>query len=291
MNVIEYSPATNLGNWLFQIAFARCLTDEEVAIYIKDEYNKKKFLTYRELYPNVKVIDSLPSGLKEYTSTQLEVDCFNLPTQRDGLLLKGCFQYERLFDRTELKKMFRPPDWVFKHIHEKYGAVFNQTITVGISVRRGDYLNLPHRHPFVGRQFLKSAVELFDVATTFIVCSDDLKWCKKYFSQNCFNKNKFIFIENEPVLVQLYIHTFCNHNIVSNSTFSWWGACLNRHSHRRVIMPSMWYGIAMRGRASYLYFEDAEVITNHYSLLMLLKAYYLCLRTRLGKLLRHLLEK
>ena len=69
----------------------------------------------------------------------------------------------------------------------------------------------------------------------FIVFSDDLVWCK-----NKFNYNKFIFFEDENWsndYLQLYLISKCNHQIIANSSFSWWGAWLNTYQNKIVIRP------------------------------------------------------
>lgn len=289
MNIIYYHAATNLGNWLFQIAFARLLGKAPIAFYVTTDIGRKKLHAFQELYPDVVYVDHLPTELTTYTDGDLVANNFLLPEQRDNLLLDGYFQYSQIYNRQNLVKMFSCPTSVKFLIQNKYGIIFSNSNTVGISVRRGDYLKLPHRHPFVGGKYLRNAVDMFDAGTTFIVCSDDISWCKKFFTQKQFPDQHFVFIEKESVLTQLYIHTFCCHNIISNSTFSWWGAYLNNHTNQRVIFPSRWYGLQIKEKC-YLYFCPSEVVKSTYSLELLLKAVYCCTRTFLGSCVRRILK-
>ena len=70
-----------------------------------------------------------------------------------------------------------------------------------------------------------------------LVFSDDIKWCKENFIGD-----NFIFVENEKDYIDLYLMSMCNHNIISNSSFSWWGAWLNQSKEKVVISPEKWYG-------------------------------------------------
>jgi hypothetical protein len=70
----------------------------------------------------------------------------------------------------------------------------------------------------------------------YLVFSDDIEWCKKNFIGD-----KFIFIENEKDYVELYLQSQCTHNIISSSTFSWWGAYLNNKPNRKIVGPNQWF--------------------------------------------------
>ena len=72
---------------------------------------------------------------------------------------------------------------------------------------------------------------------TFFIFSDDLEWCKNSlgFLDNC------IFVDRTKTEIDdLKLMSFCQHNIIANSSFSWWGAWLNQNSKKTVIAPKDW---------------------------------------------------
>ena len=110
---------------------------------------------------------------------------------------------------------------------------------VSIHVRRGDYLN----HPEIGVldvDYYKKAEEyiMSNVETpVFFVFSNDLDWCK----QNFGFIEKPIYIEDtKSEIDDLMLMSQCQHNIVANSSFSWWAAWLNLNNQKIVLAPKKW---------------------------------------------------
>jgi Glycosyl transferase family 11 len=102
-----------------------------------------------------------------------------------------------------------------------------------IHVRRGDYVHRTQYNPVCSLDYYRSAIELFAADTAFLVFSDDIEWCKQRF-----DSPRFTFSEqrapSDSVLggnlqeeIDLYLMSMCQHQIIANSTFSWWGSWLN----------------------------------------------------------------
>jgi len=49
------------------------------------------------------------------------------------------------------------------------------------------------------------------------------------------------FIENEKDYIEIYLMSLCNNNIISNSSYSWWGAYLNKNKNKKIVSPSKWF--------------------------------------------------
>lgn len=132
------------------------------------------------------------------------------------------------------------------YLRNKYPCL-NTACCVSISVRRGDYLKIEQWLPFVGEDFLRRSVQLFGGATAFLIGSDDLPWCRRFFTSKRFPGRSFSFLEESPTN-QLYGFALCHHNVISNSTFSWWGAWMNRNPDKITVAPMYWSGLKSKAR-------------------------------------------
>lgn len=252
MVVIGYSEFTNLGNWMFKYAIAKSRSQgDDVAFYVRPELGEnhvRKLQARADVLRGLRVIREIPSGVELFPSDIL--------------------QRPDLFDEVRVRELFRMPDDIREHLAARFGERMRGRTCVGVSVRCGDYMRLPHRHPFVGRRFLVEAVGRFPQTALFVVCSDDLAWCKRFFAKACPDR-EFLYVEDESVPAQLYVQSLCDHNVISNSTFSWWGAWLNAKPERRVIFPRHWYGMLIGRRISdidlkRLMLSGGEIIENGY---------------------------
>jgi glycosyl transferase family 11 len=105
-----------------------------------------------------------------------------------------------------------------------------------IHCRRGDYVNLAHYHNLCDMNYYNRAMQLCP-SEKYMIFSDDITWCK-----NNFKGNQFVFSEGKNEVEDLSLMMVCANNILSASSFSWWGAYLNNNASKRVIAPARWFG-------------------------------------------------
>ena len=116
----------------------------------------------------------------------------------------------------------------------KSGAVFGEVLS--IHVRRTDYLSNSANHFNLDFDYYEKALEYFDTEQV-IVFSDDPEWCKQ---QKIFSDDRFMISESGDNKIDLCLMSMCNHHIIANSSFSWWGAWLAKS--KKVVAPSTWFG-------------------------------------------------
>ena len=266
MIYIHINTATRLGNWMFQYAAARSRC-RDVAFCGNVAYIKSLASKYGNLFKDVPIVDEkVVHGVDVYKAP--DVKYVPIPEFAGDVVFEGYFQSEKYFNKELIQQLFAPSAEMVRRLRAKYGGWLGSSGVTGISIRRGrDYLRIPDRHPFVGLKYFKTAIGMFPSDTRFIVCSDDIGWCKKVFKGE-----RFCFVEGESVLAQLYIHSLCNNNIISNSSFSWWGAWLNANPNKRVIAPRTWFGMSARIDASDIYWDGMELVENRLSCGLWLRA-------------------
>jgi len=128
--------------------------------------------------------------------------------------------------------------------------------TVSLHIRRGDYLRTQDHHPVCSLDYYMDALSKFrDKEYKFIVFSDDVDWCRNNFNED------FIFTEGNTDYEDMWLMSLCDHNIIANSSFSWWGAWLNDNPNKRVIAPKKWFGPSYSNwKLDDLFCNDWEVL-------------------------------
>lgn len=182
--------------------------------------------------------------------------CFKIT---DGTDLEGHLQSPRYFEgiRDDLVGMLK-----FKRrIESRTGALWkdlkgfrSKGETVSVHVRRGDYVGNSF-HPLCDMNYYERAFSRFP-GCSFLVFSDDPRWCKENF-----HGGDFVVVSSGDEAVDMALMSRCDHHIIANSTFSWWGAWIGGPTGR-VVAPARWFGNEKYGffRFDDIYCEDWEVM-------------------------------
>lgn len=271
-----------LGNNLFQIAAGASLAKENNSDFVavcQDGYSlasndKRSVSQYIEQFKtNIfrKILFEVSRPGDYYHYNEPKYSYSKIP-YKDNIRVKGWFQSEKYFDRELVLDLYEISPQIKEYIHEKYGKLLiPENHVVSVNVRRGDYLKLPHLHPTCSLSYYKKAMDMMGKDKKFLIMSDDIEWCKRSFIGD-----NFFFSDNESPIVDLYLATFCESNIISNSTFGWWGAWLNPNPDKKVICPSKWFGIGYKDKdESDLIPESWMQIKSEMDLKLKLLAYYL----------------
>ena len=235
-----------IGNNLFQLAAAASLAEKMEASfvalpfsdYLPPSENQQSLYEYLQqfndsLLRNIDLREGFPLEYTDYYEPCFEykeIPCIN------QLLLFGYFQSEKYFDEITVRNLFEIDVQTKKRIMQKYGNLLQQNPT-SINVRRGDYLNKQNYHPVCTLEYFNTAIETIGKNQQFLITSDDLPWCKDNFVGTNFH-----FSEKTDPVENLYLQSLCANNIISNSSYSWWGAWLNLNKNKKVIAPLNWFG-------------------------------------------------
>jgi len=161
-----------------------------------------------------------------------------IPYTKD-MLIAGYFQSEKYFlsKKEEVLHSLGLKKEYEDQIKEKYKDLLQQE-TISVHVRRTDYVNNEDNHPLQKLDYYKAAFDYIGTQNKkVVVFSDDIDWCKQ-----AFIGSKFVFIEKNIPIVDMFLMSYCTHNIIANSSFSWWGAYFNKNKDKKIVAPSSWFG-------------------------------------------------
>lgn len=265
-----------LGNQMFQYAFGRAVSfymrkqlfldisffNNQLAIdgytpriYELSIFNTKAQLATNNilaLFSNPNIINSLRKRINmSYYKYYHEIDFLfdnNVFSQKAPIYFSGYWQSEKYFLQIaeDIKR-----DFEFKLTLDEYTRKIAEEIKNGNSVsvhfRRGDYVSSKitnNYHGVCSLNYYYQALERFDRInkhTTYYIFSDDIEWVKANFL--CQRENVVYVHYNvaNDGWKDMYLMSLCKHNIIANSSFSWWGAWLNSNPDKIVITPKQWF--------------------------------------------------
>ncbi len=168
---------------------------------------------------------------------------FDVPDNTD---LCGYFQSQRYFEHCvpEIRESFSFKSSVIADADAAssplLGRAWLGATRVSLHVRRGDYLNLPDWHPVCEPSYYADALDLLEDRfgrLRVVVFSDDLDWCRE-----TFRGRRYRFSVGNDAGTDMCLMSRCEHHVIANSSFSWWGAWLNPSPEKVVVAPSKWFG-------------------------------------------------
>lgn len=160
----------------------------------------------------------------------------------------GNFQSEKYFISIEknIRHIFQFPA-ISDSINLEHLSKIKNTNSVSMHIRRGDYVSIQKN----ASKFIALDINYYQQAIayiaskvdnpTFYIFSDDIDWVEenlkinfdKYYIKNNNSKN--------TSYIDMQLMSICKHNIIANSTFSWWAAWLNANKNKIVVAPKKWF--------------------------------------------------
>ncbi|MDO9000766.1 MAG: alpha-1,2-fucosyltransferase [Bacteroidota bacterium] len=263
-----------LGNQLFQFALALALKtknpNEKIGVDLTYYKTKNKRITERKSFIHAFNIDSFPEAtfkelnktnplqtIKKLFSKEKKILIINenstlfLPSILScdtNTFLNGYWQSYKYFEEINsvIKKQFSLKISLSVESEEQKKIILKTPTSIGIHIRRGDYLSkyseiynqLNLDYYYKGVAYVQKNLNVEKIS--LFLFSDDIEWCK----QNFKTTEEVYFIENastKPDYEDLSLMSYCTHNIIANSSYSWWGAWLNTNENKIIIAPSKWY--------------------------------------------------
>lgn len=258
-----------LGNQLFQLCCVLALgiqTNTPVVIlsrYLANFNGREDRPTYwNTLFAGVtRCLEVLPEGRDLVILKEPEFHYHSIPISPimvgRNVMLVGYYQSEKYF-RNQFDRIYDlfGFDGLRNEVLEKCGlAPSDMENTISLHFRLGDYKQLAHIHPILSQDYYRNALAYLASSTggsppqvVYYFCeNEDLPTVLQRVTdlEQVFGSHAFVFRRANPDLAdweQLLLMSACRHHVIANSSFSWWGAYLNRNPNKVVCCPSVWFG-------------------------------------------------
>ena len=180
---------------------------------------------------------------KSYMEKQFHFD--EAVLEQESAYYEGCWQTEKYFKEieAELRKSFQFQCEIPKATRQFLSQI-EATNAVSIHIRRGDYLNSEVQEVYGNictdayyRKAISRMAELVEKPTYYIF-TNDMDWAKEQMQEE-----NFVLVDcndESTGYLDMLLMSKCQHHIIANSSFSWWGAWLNANPEKIIMAPSKW---------------------------------------------------
>lgn len=237
-----------LGNRMFQYASAYAYGKEHyktVVVAGGSEIFERAFgIHLNRLDKNdVRFFPAMPAILRKTISAMIHMGKGggNFLSNPDIVMMHGYFQNEKFFKKyaADIRNLFAfQGDLPIKT--EKLKKEIESRNAVSIHIRRTDYIDKGYH--LISDSYYKRAMKYIARNIDnphFYIFSDDIDWVENNMDFNY--PHTFVKINRgRDSYLDMYLMSLCKHNIIANSTFSWWGAWLNKNPEKIVIAPDVW---------------------------------------------------
>lgn len=250
-----------LGNQMFQFAatvgiarkanqvfaFPKENTEVPSVEDFKDGVRREVYFDLPKYFPNVERTLQPLEEIQTYHIAQEPYfhfcpDLFTVPDQTN---LMGYFQTEKYFEHCSdlILGYFQFDKEIKKQAENNFPKFPSKVEYVSIHLRRGDYAGLQQFHPVMDADYYFDAMtEFMDGDYCFLIFSDDIQYAKELFGE----QENIVYVEGNDPAIDMCMMTMCDHNVIANSSFSWWGAWLNDNTNKKVVAPKRWFGPAYK---------------------------------------------
>jgi hypothetical protein len=211
----------------------------------EDKINKFLSIFLNSTFFPIRIFRKIASTLRIIKYYDAEKNKYNFDpevfNQTGNVIYRQCWTSYKYFLGIEsvIKEVFQFPEIDEKNLSVYY--LIKNTNSISIHVRRGDYVNHKILGELASIYYYDKAITCISsmvINPTFFIFSNDIDWCKEkikisnaHFINWNIGKNSFR---------DMQLMSVCKHNIIPNSSFSWWGAYLNKNPFKIVVAPSRW---------------------------------------------------
>lgn len=167
------------------------------------------------------------------------VEPWKLTGRLGNQMFRDAFIYSQFLDEKIPDIYLQDYKYFDKHseeIKKRFGDGIGFLPYISIHLRRGDYVDNPFYVDLCKTDYYEKAIAMFPNGK-FLVFSDDTEFARNKFP----DESKFQVIEGDNEIEDFNQMASCSHNIMANSSFSWWASYLNPNPSKTVVCPKEWF--------------------------------------------------